>query len=109
MNRMALGVDLAWIAITPILFRLVGPRSGALAGVLGGYVLLPMAGTGAFVVSPSFPINKSATISLGLLLGLLLFGRNALFRLRPSLVDLPIAAFLVAPWPRWRPTASRPR
>jgi hypothetical protein len=97
----------AWVPITALLFRLLGPRRAALVAVVGGHVFLP--GMAAFVefFPPSILraaakvswlyFEKHASIGMGLILGIACCDRRALLSARPSWLDLPILAYVLYP------------
>jgi len=93
-NVAAVEVVLAvWAVAVAVLFRAVGPRRASLVAILGGLVLLPRVG---MMVGPA-PFDKRTATGLGLILGVLLFDRRALRGARARWLDLPMAAFALAP------------
>ncbi len=90
-------VLLAWPPVVLILFRAVGPRRAVLVGLLGGLLFLP---PGRAMLGPpgfAFPVDKWNVTGLALLLGVLIFDRRSLLRARPRWLDLPMAAYYLAP------------
>ena len=94
---LAASISLAWVAVVPLLFRLLGPRTGLVVAFVGGYLFLP--NTNDFpVVVPSrglLPIDRTTVTGLGVLLGVLLVDRKAVARFRPHAADLPMLAYLL--------------
>jgi hypothetical protein len=90
-------VLIVWIPIVMILFRVLGPRQAVLVGLLGGTLFLPDCEVGFAASGFSFPFNKWIVTGLALILGVLVFDRRTLSRFRPQWLDLPIAAFYLAP------------
>jgi hypothetical protein len=90
-------VWLVWIPIVLILFRAIGPRRAVLVGFLGGELFLPDYQT--VLGPPWFPFvaYKWNLTGLALLVGVLAFDRQTLVRFRPGWLDLPMAAFTLAP------------
>ena len=97
----------AWVPITALLFRLLGPRRAALVAVVGGHVFLPgMAPFVEFFPPSILPaaakvswlyFEKHASIGMGLILGIACCDRRALLSARPSWLDLPILAYVLYP------------
>jgi hypothetical protein len=92
-SKLAIAMIAAWIPLTAVLFRAIGPRNASLVGVFGGFILLPSVG---LVLGP-VPFDKRVAIGLGLVLGILLFDRQALARFRPRWPDVFALAFAIDP------------
>ena len=90
-------VFLAWPPVVVILFRVIGPRRAVLAAILGGLLFLPRGQVELGPAPFALPIAKWTVTSLGLILGVLIFDRRSLIRARPRWLDLPMAAFVLAP------------
>ena len=105
------GVLWSWVVISALLFRLMPGRDAAIVSLILGWAILPVASFPAssvldggktswwpaLAVQTDSVVNKATMIGLGSLLGLLLFDRRSLTRLRLDLVDLPILAWCVLP------------
>ena len=104
-------IDIVWVAVVPLLFRLLGPRRGALVAVVGGYLFLPYLegprlvpetalGTIGKLKLQGFgliPVTKLAATGLGLWLGVLIFDRESLRRFRPHWLDVAMVVFVGLP------------
>src|SRR3954451_19679967 len=92
----------SWIPATLLLYWKLGPCRGALAALLGGWVLLPNCEYPAAMIESGGEVfgwahacclaasphwNKASAIGLGCLLGVALFDGPALRRLRPRAID----------------------
>jgi hypothetical protein len=94
-DRFALWVVLSWLPAALVLARVVGPRRAAMVAILGGYLFLPR-GVRWEVLGP-ISIEKRTIPGLAALLIVLAFDRRTLSRLRPSWLDLPMIALVIAP------------
>jgi len=110
-------VLIAWIPLTVLLFRLLGPRRAVLIGIVGGYVLLPLVTPFArlsppfrFVSLPTshfrfattppgvwFEFTKEASISIGLGAWDRSFDWRRVARTRPHWLDLVMLAYVAYP------------
>jgi hypothetical protein len=104
-------IYLAWVVATLALFRFFKPAVAVLAGYLGGWILLPVgvypAGA-ADAVSPywiiglalpsDMPVSKAGIAAASALLGVAVFDRGALRRLRPAWLDVPVVLWCLWPW-----------
>lgn len=101
---------LTYLLLAPLLLRWLRPPAGVLAVVLGGWLLLPVGQFPAEAASSSFPywiigtalpsdmlMTKAWVAPAAAVLGLMLFQRPALTRLRPGRVDVPILVW--CGWP----------
>jgi hypothetical protein len=91
------GVLLAWPAVVAALFWAIGPRRAVLVGLLGGYLFLPATQVKLGLWGFPFPVDKYNVTGLALILGPLLFDLRTLLKARPSWLDLPMAAYYLAP------------
>jgi hypothetical protein len=94
-ERMSFAVYIAfagWAAVSIVLFAVLHPRRALLASLIGGFLLLPVAG---------FPVTglraKISIISIVLLPLSVAFEPDRFLRLRPRLYDLPAAIWCA--WP----------
>lgn len=103
-------ICLAWVVAALAMFRLCKPAVAVLGSYLGGWILLPV---GAYPSSASDAVFSYWIIGLALpsdmgltkawvasgsaLLGVVLFDRETLRRLRPTWLDLPIVLWCL--WP----------
>ena len=86
---------LLWGVAALGLFARFPGRRALCAGLIGGWLFLPM----AEISLQGFPdLDKRTVLSLGLLLGALLFDRAALRGLRPSWLDAPIIVWCAVPF-----------
>lgn len=83
-----------WPLVVLVLFAVLKPRQAALAGFLGGWLFLPMAGY-EFAGLPGY--GKMEAASYGALVGMLLFDSARLGRLRFSWIDIPIVVWCLVP------------
>jgi hypothetical protein len=93
----ALGVLAAWGPIVLAVFRAAGPRMGSLVGLLGGFLLLPRSPMAGWMESGPLVLDKRTIPGLAVALGIALFDRRSLTRLRAAWVDLPALAFVLVP------------
>jgi hypothetical protein len=101
----------SWAVASPLLFRLLPGRDAAIACLVLGWALLPVApfpptaladasreaSAHAVALPTSMLVNKATAIGLGCLAGLILFDRRTFGRLRFDRFDLPIVAWCLAP------------
>jgi hypothetical protein len=102
----------AWVVFSVVLFWRLPGRDAALAVMIGGWAILPVApfpasvfaepiGSGgsmhALAVPTALLVNKATAIALGCLAGLLIFDWSSLRRVRPSKLDLPILGWCLTP------------
>jgi tetratricopeptide (TPR) repeat protein len=78
---------LGWIPISISLFLVLPPQRAVVAGLISGWLLLPPV---ALPISGLPDYDKLTAITIGILLGTLLFQPNRLLSLRPRWFDLPI-------------------
>ena len=71
-----------------------GPCS---SGSSAGYLFLPNGQVKLGLAGFAFPIDKRNVTGLGLILGVLIFDRRTLLQARPGWLDLPMAAYYLAP------------
>ena len=103
-------VYVAWAVATLAMFRLCKPAVAVLASYLGGWILLPVgvypSGSSDDVFAywiiglalPSDMVVTKAWVAAGsALLGVVVFDRDALRRLRPTWLDVPIVLWCL--WP----------
>ncbi len=101
-----------WVFVSIGLFFLLPGRDAAIASLLSGWALLPVApfpsavfdspvGNGgtmlALAVSGTPALNRAAIVGLGCLLGMILADWPSLRRFRPSRLDIPMAAWCLVP------------
>jgi hypothetical protein len=87
---------IAWLLGMLALFYRVPPRRAALATILTGHMFIP----NHFherIVAGALSIHAGVLIGIALCVGIVLFDRKRLARLRPSWFDLPIALYLLFP------------
>jgi hypothetical protein len=94
-DRFPLWVVLSWLPAVLVLARVVGPRRAAMVAILGGYLFLPR-GVRWEALGP-ISLEKRTIPGLSALLAVLVFDRGSLLRLRPSRLDLPMVALVLAP------------
>src|SRR5687768_2119365 len=82
-----------WPAVAVALFAFMPARRALIAGLVIGWLFLPMYG----YPTPFLKWDKHLVTSLGALLGVLVFDTNKLFSFRPALVDLPMAVWIFVP------------
>jgi hypothetical protein len=82
-----------WPAFAVALFAFMPARRALIAGLVIGWLFLPMYG----YPTPFVKWDKHLVTSLGALLGVMIFDTNKLFSFRPALVDLPMAVWLFVP------------
>jgi len=85
---------LGWAPLVVAMFLALKPRVAVAAAFLIGFLFLPVA---IFDVPGVPEYSKVSATSVGVLLGVIVFDAGRLLRLRPSLIDLPILAWCVAP------------
>ena len=111
-NRVVV-LNLAWVAIVPVLFRAFGPRRAVLLAVFGGFLFLPYVYNEGLSLVPDallasiskvklhghgmITVSKKTVTGFGILLGILIFDRQTLRRFRPHWLDLGMLAFVVLP------------
>ena len=86
---------LGWAVVVPALFLVMPARRAVLVGYIGGWLFLPMAGF-TFVGIPDY--TKHAAVSIPVLVGSLLFDSRVWARLRPRMIDVPMAVFCLSPY-----------
>ena len=90
-------VLLLWPLLVVLMFRTCGPRRAVLLAVIGGFLLLPPAQLKLHLPGFDFPLDKWNVNGVAMLAGCLLFGRRSPLPGRLHWVDLPIAAWYLAP------------
>jgi hypothetical protein len=103
-------IYLGWTLATLLLFRLCRPAIAVLGGFLGGWILLPVGSYPAGSTGAVFPywitglalpsdmlLTKAAVAPAAALLGVVVFDRQAMARLRPVWLDAPVILWCV--WP----------
>lgn len=85
---------LAWIPLVVGLFTWFNPRHAVLIAYIGGFLFLPQ-GTIEFAGLPD--LTRTASTSIGVMLGVLLVDAGRLVRYRLSWVDIPMLVWCVAP------------
>ena len=81
------------VPFAAVLFALLPPRRAVFAAFIGAWLFLPQAG----IPIPGLPdLDRISATSLGALLGVLMFDAHRLAAFRPSWVDLPIVAWVLA-------------
>jgi hypothetical protein len=83
-----------WPALALALFAFMPPRRALIVGFVLGWLFLPVYG----YPTPFLKWDKALVLSLGALLGTLIFDPARLFSFRPALVDLPITVWIFAPF-----------
>lgn len=83
-----------WVLLTVIFFFTLKPHHAVLCSVIGGTLLLPMAG---YNLPGIPPFTKSTAISLGLVLGGRMSGKRQGARFRWQFVDLPMLLWCLIP------------
>lgn len=86
----------AWLVFTFALFARLLPRRAILVAVIGGALLLPI--TAVAIPGPLPDLDKSTAILAGVLLGILVFDRDAFLRVRLAWVDVPIIVWVLSPF-----------
>ncbi|MGE0712332.1 MAG: O-antigen ligase domain-containing protein [Planctomycetota bacterium] len=99
MTTLSLTGNLALTAVAPAtcaLFVALGPRRGALASVVLGYLFLPQ---GVVRVPGACPdLDRAAVVHLSVLLGVVLFDPRRLRLTRPRVWDVPILVWCLVPF-----------
>jgi len=103
-------IYLGWAVATWAMFRRCRPAVAVLGSFLGGWILLPVGNYPAGAADAVFPywiiglalpsdmlLTKAVAAPAAAFLGVLLFDRHALGRLRPVWLDAPIAIWCL--WP----------
>ena len=85
----------AWFPVVLALFALLPPRRAVLVSYIAGWLFLPV---GAIVLPIIPDYTKHAAIAIPTLIASLLFDGRTWSRVRPKWVDLPMAAFCLAPF-----------
>lgn len=93
-SPLALGVLLCWAPAALVLGWAIGPRRAALVALLGGYLFLPR--EVRWEALGLLTVDKRSVPGVSALLVVLAFDRKALLGLRPSWVDLPVLALVLA-------------
>jgi hypothetical protein len=83
-----------WPAFAVALFAFMPPRRALIVGFLLGWLFLPVYG----YPTPFLKWDKHLVLSLGALLGTLIFDTLRLFSFRPALVDMPMAIWICVPF-----------
>jgi hypothetical protein len=83
-----------WVIVAVILFAVLPPRRAVLVAFITGWLFLPQA---AIEFSGLPDLTKVTAASMGALIGVLLFDAGRLTAFRFSWVDLPMAAWCLAP------------
>lgn len=83
----------AWFALAPFLFAFMPARRAIIAGYVLAWSFLPIAVTD----TPFVDIDKYVASAIGVLVGLLLFGKTRFGGLRLSYWDLPIVLWCLCP------------
>ena len=83
-----------FLPIVAALFATMRPSRAVLVAYLAGWMFLPVAG---FELFGFLDYTKTTAISLSVLVGVLLFDSASLAKLRFTALDVPIAAFCLAP------------
>jgi hypothetical protein len=84
----------SWVPFTILLFFKLKPHHAVLVSVIGGTLLLPMAG---YNLPGIPPFTKSTAISLGLVLGGRISGKRQVARFRWQVIDLPMLFWCLIP------------
>lgn len=82
-----------WLGVALLLFAYLPPRRAMLAGLIGAWLFLPMAG----YLFPLLQYDKIAAVGLGLLLGVCMFDSRRLLAFRPRRFDLPALVLCLSP------------
>ena len=103
-------IYLGWAVATWVMFRRCRPAVAVLGSFLGGWILLPVGSYPAGSADAVFPywiiglalpsdmlLTKAVAAPAAAFLGVLLFDRQALARLRPVWLDAPVALWCL--WP----------
>lgn len=85
---------LAWIPICAGLFTWFQPRRALLVAYIVGFLFLPQ-GQLEFAGFPE--LTRTASTSIGVLIGIMFVDAGRVFRFRPSWVDIPMAVWCLAP------------
>jgi len=95
-TTLTLSIMFGWLTVVVALYRLLGPRLATLAAVLGGCLFL----VNVQVETPlplRIQVLKNTVTGAGILLGVLVFDRQALRGARPRWSDAPMIAYAVLP------------
>ena len=90
-------VLLLWPLLVALLFRACGPRRAVLFAVIGGFLLLPVGQIKLDLPGFDFPLDKWNVNGVAMLACCLLFDRRSLAKTRLQWIDLPMAAYYLAP------------
>lgn len=98
MNVFATIVLLAWVPASAALFAILPPRRAVLAGYLVGWLFLPWAEWSLGGLPKVLTLTKLNAVTIGPMIGILIFDSGRLTRFRPRLVDLPMAVWCFSPF-----------
>ena len=85
----------AWIPFAFLLFIVLPARQAAILSFVLAWMFLPMA---SYKVEGLPPYDKMNATSLGVLLATIIFQSERLWQFRPSIYDLPILMYCLAPF-----------
>lgn len=87
-------VLLGWVPVVLLMFYIFPPRRAAIIAVIGGWLFLPWLN----YELPGLPdYTRVTAISLGVLLGALVFDGDPILTVRARWFDLPVIAFCICP------------
>jgi hypothetical protein len=95
LNASILTAMFGWPFVVILLFTRMPARRAAMVSFLAGWMFLPDV---SFHVKGFPEYSKTSATTLAVLVGTLLFDARALWTLRPSIWDLPIAAYCCSPF-----------
>ena len=85
---------LAWAVTSPLLFVFLTPKRSVMASFTFGWLFLPKAG---YSVAGLPDISPQVVIMMGVVIGISLFAKEAVFRIRPRTIDIFAVFLIVAP------------
>ncbi len=85
----------AWIPAIVLLFAAIHPRRAAIVAIIAGWLFLPLVSINVTGL-PAF--NKASATMAAVLIGTAMFHPNYLLVLRPRWFDLPMVAWILAPF-----------
>ncbi len=96
MNSLVPIAIFGWIPVVLGLFLMMPPRRAVIVSFLVAWLFLPIA---SFKYAGIPDIDKMAVTCVGALLGTMMFDPSRFATLRPTLADLPMLAWIMAPLP----------
>jgi hypothetical protein len=86
-----------WLPLVVVSFTLLPPRRAVIGAFLVSWLFLPVYSYPVPGVLPDY--TKMVATTIGVLLGVLIFDSQRIFRFRPRWIDLPVLLWCLAPVP----------